>query len=31
VAALEIPPDEQEKATLTVLEQVEQIARDWVG
>jgi type I restriction enzyme, R subunit len=23
------PPDKQEKATLTVLEQAEQIARDW--
>ena len=25
------PPDKQEKATLTVLEQTEQIAKDWVG
>jgi type I restriction enzyme, R subunit len=25
------PPDKEEKATLTVLEQAEQIAKDWVG
>jgi type I restriction enzyme R subunit len=25
------PPDKQEKATLTVLEQAEQIAKDWTG
>ncbi len=25
------PPDKQEKATLTVLEQAEQIAKDWAG
>ena len=25
------PPDKQEKATLTVLEQAEMIAKDWAG